>query len=103
MKHLSKNEIIARAMSEKAALSAAGKATLIISLVILHEEFSFDEEMLNDFVERYEDTLDYYNGSNDYQKLLKEWNDYFSEYAGISVLKSTEHLKKTVDNALNKL
>lgn len=85
-KHYTPQELIRMGKHQKDALDAAAVAMKIITLVILHEEYKFGPKRLNDFVERFEDVLAYYNGSDDYQGLLKEWNEYFAEYAGIKVL-----------------
>ena len=90
MKHLSKTELLDKARIQARALKAAGKANQIITMVILHEAFDFDADALNDFVERYEDTLEYYNQAKDYQALLNEWNDYFKDYCGVDILSTKE-------------
>ena len=66
----------------------------VIALVILREEFGFGPERLNRFMDRFEDTLDYYNNSNDYQALLHEWAEYFAEYAGIRILPDEKEKKQ---------
>lgn len=86
-KHLTDPGLINLMMKkQQQAIDASGKAMLLIALVILNEEFKFGPKRLNRFVDRYQDTLDYYNESNDYQALLDEWNQYFYDYAGIKVL-----------------
>ena len=42
-------------------ISAAGKANLIISLMVLADKFDFTEEKLNKFIDEYEKQLDAYN------------------------------------------
>ena len=86
MKHLSKAEIILKARSDATALQTAAKAMQIVSMVVLHEAFNFDADQLAEYVDRFQDTLDYYNASKDYQALLKEWDDYFKDYCGVSIL-----------------
>ena len=73
-------------MAQKQALDTAAVAMKIITLVILREEYKWGPKRLNDFMDRFQDVLDYYNGSDDYQALLMEWNDYFYDYAGIKIL-----------------
>ena len=85
-RHLSKAEILFRAKTEATAFIATGRAVKLISMVILSEEFHFEPEQLKQFLVRFEDTLDYYNGSNDYKALLNEWNEYFKETIGEDVL-----------------
>ena len=88
MKHnMTKNDLIWRAKTEAEAFAASGRAVKLISLVILEAEFNFDSEKLRTFVERFDETLEYYNKSNDYNKLLNEWNDYFKDTIGEDVLK----------------
>ena len=78
-RHLSKSEILFKAKTEATAYMATSRAVKLISLVILSEEFGFDPSELKLFLERFDDTLDYYNTSNDYKQLLTEWNEYFKE------------------------
>lgn len=85
-KHLTPMELNLLQKKQAEALTAAGKAMQIIALVILKEEFGFGPKRLGRFMDRFEDTLDYYNGSDDYQGLLQEWNEYFADYAGIRIL-----------------
>lgn len=88
MKHnMTKNDLIWRAKTEAEAFAASGRAVKLISLVILEAEFNFDSNKLRTFVERFDETLEYYNKSNDYHKLLNEWNNYFRETIGEDVLK----------------
>lgn len=86
-RHLTRDELIARAKAEATAYAATGRAVKLISLVILEAEFHFNAEQLKTFVERFDDTLEYYDRSNDYNKLLDEWNEYFKETIGEDVLK----------------
>lgn len=86
-KHPGKNELILIARQNKANLETAWRAVMLIALVVLHEEFKYGPDRLNRFVDRFKDTLDYYNESDDYQKLLDEWNEYFYDYAGLKIIK----------------
>ena len=84
--HMTAEEINRVRMAQKQALDTAAVAMKIITLVILREEYKWGPKRLNDFMDRFQDVLDYYNGSDDYQALLMEWNDYFYDYAGIKIL-----------------
>jgi hypothetical protein len=84
--HYTKDELLLLGHRQRQALDAAAGSMKIITLVILHEKYGFGPKRLNDFIEHFDDVLSYYNASNDYQALLKEWNDYFADYAGIHVL-----------------
>lgn len=85
-RHLTRDEINALAKGRSEGLDTSARAMQLVSLVVLHEAFDFDAQLLNDFVDRFQEALEYYNESNDYQKMLKEWNDYFRDYAGIDLL-----------------
>lgn len=86
MKHYTREELLLLGKRQREALDTAAVAMKIITLVILREEYKWGPKRLNDFVDRFDDVLTYYNNSNDYKGLLKEWNDYFAEYAGIRIL-----------------
>lgn len=86
-RHPNRNDILDRMRIEATAFMASGRSVKLIALVILSEEFKFDAEQLKIFLDRFEDTLDYYNKSEDYTKLLNEWNDYFKEIIGEDILK----------------
>ena len=90
MRHLTKAEIILKAKSDATALATAAKAMQIVSMVVLHEAFGFDDKQLAEYVDRFQDTLDYYNDSNDYRALLKEWDEYFTDYCGVSILRRND-------------
>ena len=84
--HYTREELLLLGKRQREALDTAAVAMKIITLVILREEYKFGPKRLNDFMDRFQDVLDYYNGSDDYQALLMEWNDYFYDYAGIKIL-----------------
>ena len=86
MKHLDRNGVIARMKAEATAFAASGRAVKMISLIVLHEQFGFSAEQLREFLDRFEEVLDYYNESKDYQGLLHEWDDYFKELLGEAIL-----------------
>lgn len=90
MKHKSRNEILAQMKTEALAYLATGRAVKLISLIVLHEQFGFDAEDLKKYLESFEDVLDYYNKSKDYQALLEEWDEYFEQEIGERILWKTE-------------
>ena len=58
-------------------ISAAGKANMIISLMVLHDKFGYGEKRLNKFIDEYQKQLDAYNSGyvesvNDFTAVLKE-------------------------------
>lgn len=58
-------------------ISAAGKANLIISLMVLHDKFNFTPEQLDDFLTEYQKQLDAYNSGyvesvEDFRAVLKD-------------------------------
>ena len=90
MKHKSKNEVLAQMKAEALAYLATGRAVKMISLIVLHEQFGFDAEDLKKYLESFEDVLDYYNKSKDYQALLEEWDEYFEQEIGERILWKTK-------------
>lgn len=85
-KHLNRDETLYKMKTEATAYVASGRAVKIIALIVLHERYGFTAEDCKEFLERFEDVLDYYNKSKDYQALLKEWDDYFFEEIGEHIL-----------------
>lgn len=66
-----------RVVEQNKLIAAAGKANLIISLMVLHDKFNFTPEQLDDFLTEYQKQLDAYNSGyvesvNDFKKVLKE-------------------------------
>lgn len=58
-------------------ISAAGKASMIISLMVLHDKFGYGEKRLNKFLDEYQKQLEAYNSGyvesvNDFTTVLKE-------------------------------
>lgn len=86
-KHLDRDEALWKAKIEAKAFAASGRSVKLISLVILSEEFKFTPEQLALFLERFDETLEFYDHSKDYHKLLNEWNEYFKDTIGTDVLK----------------
>ena len=85
-KHLNRDETLYKMKTEATAYAASGRAVKMIALIVLHERYGFTAEDCKEFLERFEDVLDYYNKSKDYQALLKEWDDYFFEEIGEHIL-----------------
>ena len=66
-----------RVVEQNKLIAAAGKANLIISLMVLHDKFDFMPEQLDDFLTEYQKQLDTYNSGyvesvNDFTAVLKE-------------------------------
>lgn len=85
-KHLNRDETLYKMKTEATAYVASGRAVKMIALIVLHERYGFTAEDCKEFLERFEDVLDYYNKSKDYQALLKEWDEYFFEEIGEHIL-----------------
>ena len=85
-KHYTKEELNRMGKMQREALDAAAGSLKIINMVILYERHGYDAEMLHGFIDDFEDVLTFFNNSDDYQKLLREWNDFFYDYAGIRIL-----------------
>lgn len=64
-------------------ISAAGRANLIISLMVLADKFDFTEEDLNKFIDEYEKQLDAYNSG--YVKSVRDFTGVLKEEYGIEV------------------
>ena len=64
-------------------ISAAGRANLIISLMVLADKFDFTEEDLNKFIDEYEKQLGAYNSG--YVKSVKDFTGVLKEEYGIEV------------------
>ena len=66
-----------RVVEQNKLIAAAGKANLIISLMILNDKFDFTPDQLDKFLTEYKKQLDAYNEGyiedvNDFRKVLKE-------------------------------
>ena len=85
-RHLSRHELNEKNKQDKYGFSIAGKAHQLLTLAVLVDEFEFTPDELNRYVTAYGDVLSYYNDSDDYQKRLQEWNEFFIEYAGIKII-----------------
>ena len=60
-------------------------------MIVLKEKFQFTAEEERLFLDSFEDVLDYYNKSKDYQALLKEWDDFFFDEIGEHILYREEY------------
>ena len=85
-RHLTRDELILKARTEQQAFVATGRAVKMIALIVLREQFSFGTDDLKKFLRWFEDVLEYYNESKDYQALLHEWDDFFEEEIGERIL-----------------
>lgn len=94
MKHLNRDAVNAKLKAEATAFAASGRAVKMISLIVLQEEFGFTAQQLRTYLDRFDDVLDYYNTSKDYQALLHEWDDYFEQELGEKILWKTEQRTK---------
>ena len=94
-RHLTKDEINERKKIQAEALSAAGKSIQLVTLVVLHDQLGYDADQLNEFLDLFQQALEYYNDeSHDYNALLHEWNDYFVDYIGVDIL-SKDNAKRS--------
>ena len=66
-----------RVVEQNKLIAAAGKANMIISLMVLHDKFGYGEKKLNKFIDEYQKQLDAYNSgyvesASDFTTVLKE-------------------------------
>lgn len=85
-KHMTRSDLLQKVKIEAQAYMASSRAIKLIALIILAEQYGFNNEELKLFLESFEDVLDNYNQSNSYQQLLKQWNDYFIQEIGEDIL-----------------
>ena len=64
-------------------ISAAGKANMIISLMVLHDKFGYGEKRLNKFIDEYYKQLDAYNSG--YVESVKDFTTVLKEECGIEL------------------
>lgn len=64
-------------------ISAAGKANMIISLMVLHDKFGYGEKRLNKFIDEYYKQLDAYNSG--YVESVNDFTDVLKEECGIEL------------------
>lgn len=80
MKRKNMNPALARmtrVVEQNKLIAAAGKANMIISLMVLHDKFGYGEKRLNKFIDEYQKQLDAYNSgyvesASDFTTVLKE-------------------------------
>lgn len=64
-------------------ISAAGKANMIISLMVLHDKFGYGEKRLNKFIDEYQKQLDAYNSG--YVESVEDFRAVLRDECGIEV------------------
>lgn len=64
-------------------ISAAGKANMIISLMVLHDKFGYGEKRLNKFLDEYQKQLDAYNSG--YVESVEDFRAVLKDECGIEV------------------
>ena len=64
-------------------ISAAGKANMIISLMVLHDKFGYGEKRLNKFIDEYQKQLDAYNSG--YVESVEDFRTVLKEECGIEI------------------
>lgn len=72
-----------RVVEQNKLIAAAGKANLIISLMVLHDKFDFTPEQLDDFLTEYQKQLDAYNRG--YVESVNDFTDVLKEECGIEL------------------
>lgn len=72
-----------RIVEQNKLIDAAGKANLIISLVVLHDKFDFTPEQLDDFLTEYHKQLDAYNTG--YVESVEDFRSVLKDECGIEV------------------
>lgn len=74
---------ITRVVEQNKLIAAAGKANLIISLMVLHDKLDFTTEQLDDFLTEYQKQLDAYNSG--YVESVKDFTTVLKEECGIEL------------------
>ena len=72
-----------RIIEQNKLIDAAGKANLIISLMVLHDKFDFTPEQLDDFLTEYRKQLDAYNTG--YVESVEDFRSVLKDECGIEV------------------
>ena len=72
-----------RIIERNKLIDAAGKANLIISLMVLHDKFDFTPEQLDDFLTEYRKQLDAYNTG--YVESVEDFRSVLKDECGIEV------------------
>lgn len=64
-------------------IRASQKANLLISLMVLHDKFEFDEEKLSEYIEEFRKQLEAYNEG--YIEKASDFEDVLRDECGIEV------------------
>lgn len=72
-----------RVVEQNKLIAAAGKANMIISLMVLHDKFNFTPEQLDDFLTEYQKQLDAYNSG--YVESVEDFSTVLKDECGIEV------------------
>ena len=72
-----------RIVEQNKLIDAAGKANLIISLMVLHDKFDFTPEQLDDFLTEYRKQLYAYNTG--YVESVEDFRTVLKDECGIEV------------------
>lgn len=86
MKRKNMNPALARmtrVVEQNKLIAAAGKANLIISLMVLHDKLDFTPEQLDDFLTEYQKQLDAYNSG--YVESVEDFRSVLKDECGIEV------------------
>ena len=86
MKRKNMNPALARmtrVVEQNKLIAAAGKANMIISLMVLHDKFGYGEKRLNKFIDEYQKQLDAYNSG--YVESVNDFTDVLKEECGIEL------------------
>ena len=74
---------MSRIVEQNKLIEAAGKANLIISLMVLHDKLDFTPEQLDDFLTEYQKQLDAYNSG--YIESVEDFRTVLKDECGIEV------------------
>ena len=74
---------MSRIVEQNKLIAAAGKANLIISLMVLHDKFDFTPEKLDNFLTEYQKQLDAYNSG--YVESVEDFRTVLKDECGIEV------------------
>lgn len=74
---------MSRIVEQNKLIAAAGKANLIISLMVLHDKLDFTPEQLEDFLTEYQKQLDAYNSG--YVESVEDFRTVLKDECGIEV------------------
>ena len=74
---------MSRIVEQNKLIEAAGKANLIISLMVLHDKLDFTPEQLDDFLTEYQKQLDAYDSG--YVESVEDFRTVLKEECGIEI------------------